>query len=123
MEENMLSNKEFGQKLERRTKAFAVQIIRLASKLPHGRETDAIVRQIVRSGTSVGANYREANRAVSRADFRHKISICEKEASETQYWLEVIVEAEWMPADQVKNELNECSQLLALFTSIRKSSK
>ncbi|MBI5082799.1 MAG: four helix bundle protein [Chloroflexi bacterium] len=109
--------------MEGRTKAFAVQIIRLASRLPHGREIDAIVRQIVRSGTSVGANYREANRAVSRADFRHKISICEKEASETQYWLEVIIEAEWMPADQVKTELNECSQLLALFTSIRKNSK
>ncbi len=74
----MTTNKEFGKQLEKRTKAFAVRIIKLTSCLPHHREADTIARQIVRSGTSVGANYREANRAVSRADFRHRISICEK---------------------------------------------
>ncbi len=119
----MTTNKEFGIQLEKRTKAFAVRIIRLAARLPHNREADSIVRQVVRSGTSVGANYREANRAVSKADFRHKISICEKEASETQYWLEIIIEVNWLPADQVKPDLEECSQLLALFTTIHHSSR
>jgi four helix bundle protein len=119
----MATNKEFGQQLEKRTKAFAVRMIRLASCLPRSREADSIARQMVRSGTSVGANYREANRAVSRADFRHIISICEKEASETQYWLEVIIEAGWLAAEDLKGDLDECSQLLALFTSIHHSTK
>src|SRR5512138_1910568 len=103
----MATNKEFGQQLEKRTKAFAVRIIKLTSCLAHNREADSIARQIIRSGTSVGANYREANRAVSRADFRHRISICEKEASETQYWLEVITEVGWLPTENLKAELDE----------------
>ena len=119
----MTTNKEFGQQLEKRTKAFAVRMIRLASRLPKNREADSITRQIIRSSTSIGANYREANRAVSRADFRHVISIREKEASETQYWLEVIIEAGWLAAEEFKAELDECSQLLALFTSIHRSAK
>lgn len=119
----MTTNKEFGQRLEKRTKAFAVQMIRLVSRLPKSREADSIARQMVRSGTSVGANYREANRAVSRADFRHRISICEKEASETQYWLEVISEVGWLSAEELKADLDECSQLLALLTSIHRSTK
>ena len=119
----MATNKEFGQQLEKRTKAFAVKMIQLASRLPHGREADSIARQMVRSGTSVGANYREANRAVSKADFKHIISICEKEASETQYWLEVIIEVGWLKVEEFKAELEECTQLLALFTSIHRSTK
>ncbi len=119
----MATNKEFGQQLEKRTKAFAVKMIQLASHLPHSREADSIARQMVRSGTSVGANYREANRAVSRADFNHIISVCEKEASETQYWLEVIIEVGWLTAAEFKADLDECSQLLALFTSVHRSTK
>ncbi|MCL4528806.1 MAG: four helix bundle protein [Chloroflexi bacterium] len=119
----MTTNKEFGQQLEKRTKAFAVKMIQLASRLPKNREADSIARQMVRSGTSVGANYREANRAVSRADFKHIISICEKEASETQYWLEIITEVGWLSAAEFKGDLDECSQLLALFTSIHHSAK
>lgn len=68
----------------------------------------------------MGANYREANRARSKADFRNKIDICESESSETQYWLEVIVEMEWLSFDQVKYKDEECSELLAIFTSIGK---
>ena len=117
----MPTNKEFGQQMEKRTKTFAVRIIKLAAQLPNSRVADVVCRQLVRSGTSVGANYREANRAISRADFKHRISICEKEASETQYWLEVIVEAELLPAGQAQPELKECGELLAIFTSIGKS--
>ncbi len=119
----MPTNKEFGQQLEKRTKAFAVRIIKLAAKLPSDRIGDVVRYQMVKSGTSIGANYREANRAISRADFKHRISICEKEAGETQYWLEVTIEAEWLPAEQVQPAHKECSELLAIFTSIGKSTK
>ena len=119
----MTTNKEFGQQLEKRTKAFAVRIIKLVEKLPNTRSGGVVQNQVVKSGTSVGANYREANRAISRADFKHRISICEKEASETQYWLEVIIEAGWLPAEQVNSDLKECSELLAIFTSIGKNTK
>jgi four helix bundle protein len=119
----MPTNKEFGQQLEKRTKSFAVRIIRLSAHFPNNRTADVIRNQVVKSGTSIGANYREANRAVSRADFRHRISICEKEASETQYWLEVSLEAELLTAAQVEPDLKECSELVALFTSIGKNAK
>ena len=80
-----------------------------------------IRNQITKSGTSIGANYREANRARSRADFNNKIKICESEASETQYWMEVIVETGSLSWEKVKPEYDECSELVAIFTSIGKS--
>ena len=122
MQSEKLSNKEFAQKLEKRTKQFAVRIITLSAQLPSTPEGNVSRYQLVKSGTSIGANYREANRAVSKADFRNKISICEKEASETQYWLEVIMEAGLMPSEQVEPDYKECSELLAIFTSIGQSS-
>ena len=82
--------KKFAKELEKRTKQFAINIIRLSVTLPNTPEGRTIRTQLTKAGTSVGANYREANRARSKADFRNKISICETEASETQYWLEVI---------------------------------
>jgi four helix bundle protein len=89
-------------------------------RLPKTSEGMAIRNQITKSGSSIGANYREANRSRSKADFRNKIKICESEASETQYWLEVILETEWLSRDAITAEYNECSELLALFTSISK---
>lgn len=80
-------------------------------------------RQITKSGTSVGANYREANRSRSKADFYNRIRICESEASETQYWLEIIKEAGLLGPDKVEVEYRECSELLAIFTSIAKNMK
>ena len=115
-----MDNKEFAKKLEKRTRKFAVQMIRLSTKLPNTPEGKVIRNQITKSGTSIGANYREANRARSRADFKNKIDICESEASETQYWLEVIVEVEWLSWDEVRPEYQECGELLAIFTSIGK---
>ena len=116
----IMDHKQFAKELEKRTREFAVQIIRLSTTLPNTPEGRAIRNQITKSGTSIGANYREANRARSRADFKNKIKICESEASETQYWLEVIVETEWLSWDKVKTEYDECSELLAIFTSIGK---
>ena len=118
-----MNNINLGKKLEQRTKKFAISIIVLATKLPNTPEGKIIRYQIVKSGTSIGANYREANRAVSTADFKHKISVCEKEASETQYWLEIIMEAKLLANKIVMNDYKECSELLALFTSIRKSKR
>jgi len=117
-----MDNKEFAKELEKRTKKFAVRIIRLSVKLPNTPEARVVRNQITKAGTSIGANYREANRARSKADFKNKISICESEASETQYWLEVIVEVEWLSFEQAKYEYEECSELLAIFTSIGKKS-
>lgn len=76
--------------LEKRTKAFALAIISLATKLPRSLAADVMAQQFLRSGTAIGANYREANRAESHADFIHKIAIIEREASETQFWLELM---------------------------------
>lgn len=116
-----MKNKDFAKKLEKRTKKFAVKIIRLSAELPNTPETLIIKNQITKAGTSVGANYREANRARSRRDFINKIKICESESSETQYWLEVIIEAKFLSWERVKPEYDECSELLAILTSIGKN--
>ena len=80
-----MENKEFAKQLEKRTRIFAITIIKLSSVLPNTPEGRVIRNQITKSGTSVGANYHEANRARSKADFSNKISIAESEASETVY--------------------------------------
>src|SRR5437667_12795766 len=103
--------------LEKRTKQIALRIIAFAATLPVGRIGDVIRYQIVKAGTSVGANYREANRAESRNDFIHKIAIVEKEALESQYWLEICDEANFGDAPQRKWLLQEAGELLAIFTS------
>jgi four helix bundle protein len=90
-----MDNREFGKYLEERTKTFAIEIIRLSSTLPKSTESHVIRNQITKSGTSIGANYREANRSRSKADFKHKIKISEGETNETIYWLEIIQEQEW----------------------------
>ena len=114
----IVDRKQFAKDLEKRTRIFAVQIIHLSSALNSMPESLVVRNQITKSGTSIGANYREANRSRSRADFKNKIKICESEASETQYWLEVIVEAGWLEWEKIKPLYEECSELLAIFTSI-----
>jgi four helix bundle protein len=117
----VIDNKEFSKELEKRTRKFAVRIIQLSHTLPNTPEGRVVRNQITKSGTSIGANYREANRARSKADFRNKIKICESEASETQYWMEVIVDAKWLSWEKVKPDYDECSELLAIFSSIGKN--
>ena len=108
--------------LEKRTKQFSLQIIKFTASLPRTREADVLGRQLLRAGTSIGANYREANRGVSRADFVNKIGTVQKEASETQYWLELFVES-----DILKTAPNalliEATELLAIFSAIGKKLK
>ena len=113
-----MDNREFAKELEKRTRKFAVRIIQLSSRLPQVPEGEVIRNQVTKSGTSIGANYREANRSRSNADFKNRIKICESEASETQYWLEVVVEAGMLSWEHVKLDYEECSELLAIFTSI-----
>ena len=110
-----MDNKSFGKELERRTKEFALRIIRLSMRLPNTPESRVVRTQLTKAGTSIAANYGEANRARSKADFRNKISICESEASETQYWLEVITQMEWLTQDQLNAESKECGELLAIL--------
>jgi four helix bundle protein len=110
--------RDFSKELEKRTLKFAVQIIRLSTSLPNSPEARVIRTQITKCGSSVGANYREANRSRSKADFKNKIAICE--ASETQFWLKVIIEVGWKTKEQMSAEYEECSELLAIFTSIGK---
>lgn len=114
------NNKEFAKELEKRTREFGIRIIELSRTLPNTPEGRVIRTQLTKSGTSIGANYREANRARSKADFKNKITICESEASETQYWLEVIVKLKWLSWPKVKYDYQECGELLAIFTSIGK---
>ncbi len=113
-----MDNKEFARVLEKRTLTFAVNVIRLSVKLPNSPEGRVIKNQLTKSGTSIGANYREANRARSRADFLNKVRICESEASETQYWLDVITESQLLQPNLLEEVSKECNELLALFTSI-----
>jgi four helix bundle protein len=113
-----MNRKKFAKDLEKRTRLFAVRVIKISAKFPNTPEGRVVRNQLTKAGTSVGANYREANRARSKADFRNKIKICESESSETQFWLEVITEMKWLTWEEVKNDYEECSELLALFTSI-----
>lgn len=113
--------REFVKQLEKRTLEFAVRIIRLSSTLPNTAEGKVVKTQLTKCGTSIGANYREANRSRSKSDFQNKISICETEASETQYWIELIRELKWVPWERLEPDYKECSELLAIFTSIGKN--
>jgi four helix bundle protein len=109
--------------LEQRTKRFALEVIKFSSSLSRTREIDILARQLIRSATSIGANYREANRGVSRADFANKIGTVQKEAAETQYWLELLVDSGLTRAEAAQQLLKESSELLAIFVSIGKKLK
>ena len=107
--------------LEDRTKKFAVRVIRFVGEFNSSAAGRVISNQLLKSGTSIGANYREANRAVSRRDFAPKISIAEKEASETMYWLEICLETRLGPPQTCEGLFAESRELLAIFTSIGRS--
>ncbi len=116
------------QQLERvdlrvRTRQFALRVIRLFSALPKRTEAEVIGNQVLRSGTSVGANFREAHRARSDAEFVSKIGDCLKELEETCYWLELLVDAEIVPPDRLASLQDECNQLIAIMTTISKKVK
>jgi four helix bundle protein len=109
--------------LEGRTKEFSVRIVRLIRAFPKTVDGIEVGRQLLRSGTSLGANYREANRAESKSDFIHKVGVAEKEASETVCWLEICEAAPLGEVGEVRALLKEANELLAIVTTIGRKAK
>lgn len=109
--------------LKDRTKKFAITIIRFIRTLPKNDEGYVLGKQLLRSGTSVGANYRSACKGKSTADFINKITIVEEEADECCYWLELIIEAEIANKEVVEPILKEANELTAIFTATGKTAK
>ncbi|MCP4593254.1 MAG: four helix bundle protein [bacterium] len=108
--------------LGERTMRFALSVIELVDALPNCTKGWAIGRQLMRSGTSVGANVREADHALTDADFAHKCSIARKEAAETQYWLELSKRAELLSVASLDAALDEADQLTRILgTLVRKT--
>lgn len=106
-----------------RTKRFALRILRLYAALPKTTEAQIIGRQVLRSGTSVGAHYREASRARSTAEFISKIETGLQELDETQYWLELLIEAEIMPEKRLSDLFAESNELIAILVTCTKKAK
>jgi four helix bundle protein len=105
-----LDRKEF----QSRTKQFALRLIRLSEALPQSRSVDLIARQMIRSATSAGANYRAACRAKSAADMISKLKTVEEEADETIYWLELVAEAELMQEERLADLVSEANEIVAM---------
>lgn len=111
----MISDKN--ENLKNRTRKFALAIIKLVEMLPKTRTADIIGKQLIRSGTSVGANYRSACRAKSNADFIAKMGTVEEETDETTYWLELLVESSILKIEDVELLMKEARELLAITVS------
>ncbi len=107
--------------LEERTAKFAEEVIELASKINKNTITLPIISQLVRAGTSIGANYCEANGASSKRDFRNKIYICKKESQETKYWLRIIVKADKNAQEESRKLWKEAQELTLIFAKILSS--
>jgi four helix bundle protein len=105
--------------LKRRTKQFALRILKLVAALPNTVQGRTISGQLVRAGTAVGANYRATCRSRSRAEFVARIGVVEEEADESAYWMELIVEGELLKEEQVKSLLDEANELAKIMSSSR----
>jgi four helix bundle protein len=106
-----------------RTKDFALQIIRLVQELPAGVASEVIERQLIRSATSVGANYRAARRARSKAEFEAKLQIVLEEADECVYWIELLLALGLVPQETALQARREAEELTAIFVSSLKTSR
>ena len=106
-----------------KSKAFAIRIIKLYQYLCAEKKEFVLSKQLLRSGTSIGANVKEAIRGQSKADFISKLNISLKEASETEYWLELLQEAKYITNDEFESMKDDCIELIKLLTSIINSSK
>ena len=109
--------------MQQRTKEFALRVIRMVETLPRTDVARIIARQVLRAGTSVGANYRAACRARSRRDFVSKIGIVVEEADESLYWMELLVDATIIQKDRLERLMKEANELTAIFTASLKTSK
>jgi len=109
--------------LAERTEKFSENIIYLINKIPKDIITVPLISQLIRSGTSVGSNYCEADCAESRKDFEHKLSICKKEAKETKYWLTILTKAKPDITQTIIPLIKEANELQLIFIAIIKKSK
>lgn len=114
MRENVVKNKSF---------AFAVRVVRLYQFLCEGKKEFVLSKQLLRSGTSVGAMIREAEHAQTKKDFIHKMSIAQKEINETIYWLELLEATDYLTVEQFEGMNNDAVEIIKLVTSILKTSK
>lgn len=106
-----------------KSKAFAVRVVRLYQFLCDEKKEYVLSKQVLRSGTSIGANVKEAVRGQSKVDFIHKMNISLKEASETEYWLELLYETEYITEPQFESMITDCRELLKILTSIINTSR
>ena len=111
------------QEMKARTKRFALRIIRLVSSLPTTSVANTIGKQLLRSSTSVGANYRSACRAKSTADFICKLSIVEEESDESAYWMELLVESDIVAESLLVDLIDEANQITSIVVAAIKTSK
>ena len=111
-------NSEAPQDLRTRTADFALRIIKLYVSLPKTTEAQVLGKQVLRSGTSIGAHYREGHRAKSDADIINKFENALQELDETDYWLELLVKSNIVPAQKIESLGKETNELLAIFTTI-----
>jgi len=105
------------QELKDRTKEFALRVMRLVDALPKSVQGRAIASQLVRSGTSVAANYRVACRARSRAEFISRIGVVEEEADESAFWMDLIIQSKTLPSKKVLPLLNEANEIVAIMAA------
>ncbi len=111
------------QQLKDRTKSLGIRVIRMVKEIRGNKVEDILIRQIVRSATSVGANYRSALRARSKPDFISKITVAEEEADETCYWLEIMIEIGVFSKDRLEPLLKEAQEITAILTVSGKTAK
>jgi four helix bundle protein len=111
------------EELKKRTKLFALMILKLVEELPNTKAGQTIGNQIIRSGTSVAANYRSACRSRSTADFISKVTVVEEECDETLFWLELIAESNLLKKEKLVDILNEADELTAIFTASGRTAK
>lgn len=111
------------QDLKVRTKKFTLDCLDLCTKIPKTREFDSIVRQLIRASSSVGANYRAANRAKSDRDFINKLKIVEEEADESMFWLEILLEINIENTSEIESLIKECNELVAITVSSIKTAR
>lgn len=110
-------------RLKDRTKIFSLRVIKLVESLPRGITADVIGKQIIRSGTSVGANYRAACRAKSQADFIYKMTIVEEEADESMFWMELLIDSKLVDRNLLTDLMSEANQIVAMVVSSIKTAK
>lgn len=106
-----------------KSKQFAVRIVRLYQYLSGDKKEFVLSKQVLKSGTSIGANVKEAVRAQTKADFTARMNIALKEASETEYWVELLRDTDYISSEQAKSLLDDCTELIRLLTSIVKTSR